>query len=524
MELKGVDLSYCQEGIDYNKLKADGVKFAIVRAGFSETEDKVLKKHIDGLNKVGIPFGLYWYSYAYTMVEAQKEADACVAVIKKYKLQDVLTYPVFYDIEEKKHLEVGKMALTNMADEFKVRLKRAGIYSGLYVNPNFLECAFDKKRIMQNHDIWLAHWTHSPSKKSSYNYGQQMWQWGVGKIGNMDVDGDLCFIDYPTRINEWRISQGKSPIVSQTAPTTPAQKTVDFTPRLTAPPTTDKHFLHTSKGGLNECIHISGGSCLPNCVGYAWGRFYEIIGAKPALSKCNAEMWYGNTADGYKRSSTPALGAVACWSKGVVGNGADGAGHVAIVERIEVNGDIVTSNSAYGGTRFYTQTYRKSAGYNFGAYKFQGFILPPVQIKETSSAVIPTAGGVKVGDVVNFTGTTHYGSSTGTRGTAAKPGKAKVTNIAAGAAHPYHLINDGSGSTVYGWVNAADVSTASTAQIKVGSTVKLRSGANDYNGGKLAAFMYTRPHIVSELKGDRAVITFRGVVVAAVKTSDLTLA
>ncbi|MCX4355337.1 MAG: N-acetylmuramoyl-L-alanine amidase [Oscillospiraceae bacterium] len=311
-----------------------------------------------------------------------------------------------------------------------------------------------------------------------------------------------------------------------TAAQTPTvQKTVDFTPRLTAPSTTDKHFLHTSKGGLNECIHISGGSCLPNCVGYAWGRFYEIIGTKPALSKCNAEMWYGNTADGYKRSSTPALGAVACWSKGVVGNGADGAGHVAIVERIEVNGDIVTSNSAYGGTRFYTQTYRKSAGYNFGAYKFQGFILPPVQIKETSSSVIPTAGGVKVGDVVNFTGTTHYGSSTGTRGTAAKPGKAKVTNIAAGAAHPYHLINDGSGSTVYGWVNAADVSTASTAaQIKVGSTVKLRSGANDYNGGKLAAFVYTRPHIVSELKGDRAVITFRGVVVAAVKTSDLTLA
>lgn len=520
MEIKGVDLSYCQKGIDYNKLKAEGVMFAIVRAGFSETEDNLLKTHIDGLRKVGIPFGLYWYSYAYSMTETQKEADACIAVIKKYQLQDVLAYPVFYDIEEKKHLKVGKMALTNMADEFKVRLNRAGIFTGLYANPNFMECAFDKSRIMQNHDIWLAHWTENPARKSRYNYGQKMWQWGITKIGGMKVDGNLCFIDYPARINEWRGKQGKAPIGSQ-----PAQKPVNFTPRLTAPSTTDKHWRHISKGGLNECIHISGGSCLPNCVGYAWGRFYEIIGEKPALSKRNAEMWYGDTADGYKRSSTPALGAVACWSKGAVGNGADGAGHVAIVERIEANGDIVTSNSAYGGTRFYTQTYKKSAGYNFGAYKFQGFILPPVQIKNTSSAPTTSSGSLKVGDIVNFTGTTHYSSSTGTRGTAAKPGKAKITIIAAGAAHPYHLINDGSGSTVYGWVNAADISTTSTAaQIKVGSTVMLRKGARDYNGGRLASFVYNRPHIVKELKGDRAVITFGGVIVAAVKTSDLTLA
>ena len=525
MEIKGVDISYCQAGIDYNKLKADGVKFAIIRAGFSETEDKLLKTHIDGLRKVGIPFGLYWYSYAYNMTETQKEADACVAVIKKYQLQNELSYPVFYDIEEQKHLKVGKMALTNMADEFKVRLNRAGIFTGLYVNPNFMECAFDKERIMRNHDIWLAHWTENPEQKSRYNYGQKMWQWGIGKVGNMDVDGDLCFIDYPVRINEWRRECGIGSAGSQ-----PAQKTVNFTPRLTAPSTTDKYWRHTSKGGLNECIHISGGSCLPNCVGYAWGRFYEIIGERPALSRCNAEMWYGNTADGYKRSSTPALGAIACWSKGAVGNEADGAGHVAIVERIEANGDIVTSNSAYGGSRFYTQTYKKSAGYSFGAYKFQGFILPPVQIKDTTPAATskpaaPTA--FKVGDVVEFKGRTHYTSSTGTRGTAAKPGRAKVTIVAAGAAHPYHLIAEsGSGSTVYGWVNAADIGSvkSTAAQIKVGSTVMLRKGAKDYNGGRLASFVYTRPHIVGELKGDRAVITFGGVVVAAVKTSDLTLA
>lgn len=149
-----------------------------------------------------------------------------------------------------------------------------------------------------------------------------------------------------------------------------------FKPRLTAPSVSDKHWIHTTKGGLNECIVISGGSCLPNCVGYAWGRFYEIIGKRPTLGRGNAENWYG-TNDGYKRSKTPALGAVICWAKGKVGVSSDGAGHVAIVEQIEPNGDIITSNSGYKSTRFWTQKFTKASGYAMKGYTFQGFILPP---------------------------------------------------------------------------------------------------------------------------------------------------
>lgn len=242
-----------------------------------------------------------------------------------------------------------------------------------------------------------------------------------------------------------------------------------FTPRLTAPSTTDKHWINTSHGGLNDCIHIGGGSVLPNCVGYAFGRFFELIGEKPKLSKGNAEDWYGNTSDGYKRSATPELGAVACWRKGQVGNESDGCGHVAIVEEIKPNGDIVCSNSAYGGSRFYMQTFSKSAGYNSGALIFQGFILPPVQLKSTTATSVANTGSsaaaFKVGDIVNFTGSTHYTGSTATRGTACKSGKAKITSIANGAAHPYHLVNDGGGCTVYGWVNAEDVQPATAKTV-----------------------------------------------------------
>lgn len=148
-----------------------------------------------------------------------------------------------------------------------------------------------------------------------------------------------------------------------------------FKPRLTAPSETDKHWIHVSKGGLNSCILISGKSCLPNCVGYAWGRFYEIMGKAPKLSRGNAEMWF-ITADGYKRGQTPKVGAVACWRKGVVGNYDDGAGHVAIVEKVNADGSIVVSESGYKAFRFRTRTLKPP--YSIGStYGFQGFIYNP---------------------------------------------------------------------------------------------------------------------------------------------------
>lgn len=154
-----------------------------------------------------------------------------------------------------------------------------------------------------------------------------------------------------------------------------------FKSRLTAPSTNDKNWIHTSKGGKNSCILISGNSVLPNCVGYAWGRFMEILGSTPKLSRGNAEDWY-NYKDGYKRGKTPKLGSVICWAKGKPGNGSDGYGHVAIVEKINSDGSIITSNSGYGSSRFYTQTIKK--GYKLNGYTFQGFIYNPA-VKETTT-------------------------------------------------------------------------------------------------------------------------------------------
>lgn len=175
--------------------------------------------------------------------------------------------------------------------------------------------------------------------------------------------------------------------------------------RTSAPSTTDKNWLHTSAGGYNSCILISNGSCLPNCVGYAWGRWRELLGENPKLSRRNAELWYGYTADGYKRGSTPKLGAVVCYRKGTVDDGSDGAGHVAIVEDIYSDGSILVSQSTYGGARFSTKTLSK--GYAWGSLVFQGFIYLPVEFVKEAVTTSTESTYVLVKDVKGYTNATN---------------------------------------------------------------------------------------------------------------------
>lgn len=147
---------------------------------------------------------------------------------------------------------------------------------------------------------------------------------------------------------------------------------MSFIPRTTCPNSSDKYWIQVGSGGYNRCIYVHSPSVLPNCTGYAWGRFMEIMGTTTCnLSIDNAWRWYGNTGDGYQRGDIPQLGAVACWDK------PGDAGHVAIVEAIYDDGSILISQSGYMSSKiFWTQTLEP--GYKFGsAYIFQGFIYNP---------------------------------------------------------------------------------------------------------------------------------------------------
>ena len=148
-----------------------------------------------------------------------------------------------------------------------------------------------------------------------------------------------------------------------------------FSPRLSAPSETNKYYLKRGKGGYNPCILITGRSCLPNCVGYAYGRAYEVLGRDPKLCTNDASDWY-DFKDSFKRVRVSEIqaGDIICWDDGRYG-------HVGFVELVNSDGTITISQSAYMNAkkRFYLT--RMKYPYGFGAYKCVGGI----RIVDTSS-------------------------------------------------------------------------------------------------------------------------------------------
>ena len=133
----------------------------------------------------------------------------------------------------------------------------------------------------------------------------------------------------------------------------------------------------------DENVFYIAGYGMPNCTCYAWGRFWEESNSdltsmdhKPTnLPTGDGGQWWQQNIDSgaYEYGSIPKLGAVICFADN---NG--GAGHVAIVEEIDSSGNLTTSNSAWGGTYFWTDTVNNNQGnYNWSHYTFQGFIYNP---------------------------------------------------------------------------------------------------------------------------------------------------
>lgn len=157
-----------------------------------------------------------------------------------------------------------------------------------------------------------------------------------------------------------------------------------FKPRMTKPESGNKYYITKAKGGYSNAIQgkPTDPYCdvLSNCVGYAYGRFNEIggYGCCKYLTPTNAENFI-KYAKGLEVGNTPKIGACMVWRKGATLSGSDGAGHVAIVEKVVSDTEVVTSESGWNSKAFWTQTRKKGSG-NWGAgsgYTFLGFIYNP---------------------------------------------------------------------------------------------------------------------------------------------------
>lgn len=201
------------------------------------------------------------------------------------------------------------------------------------------------------------------------------------------------------------------------------------------------------------------------------------------------------------------------WQDSGYGDNAGGADHVGIVEKVAGSTITVIEGNYSNAVK------RRNLQVN-GRY-IRGYGVPKYESKADAKDEVVVSGDLKVGDVVNFTGTLHHTSSyTGAKALKCRSGKAKITAISKGKAHPYHLVAvSGGGSNVYGWVDAEDIEGAVGADttIKVGDTVEYSGNVHftsSYAGAKrrsckggtakVTAIAKGRPHpyhLVSTEKG-----------------------
>ena len=154
-----VDISEFQQNIDFNKMKNDGIKAVIIRAGYGrETiqKDSMFESHYRDAKEAGLKIGAYWYSYADSINDAEKEAKACLECIKN-KYFDM---PIYYDLEDHSMVKLGKTRLTAIAERFCETIKKSKYRAGVYANLNWFNNYLDYDKLKRRYSIWLAQYNN----------------------------------------------------------------------------------------------------------------------------------------------------------------------------------------------------------------------------------------------------------------------------------------------------------------------------------------------------------------------------
>lgn len=186
----GIDVSSWQGDINFEAVKQAGVEFVFIRVGSKfgiEGDyfvDKKFKQNIEGFNKVGIPVGIYFYSYANSKEAAINDANWVLNQIKDYKID----YPVVYDWESWSFYNEFNQSFYSLSQSAKAYLdtiSEAGYEGVLYSSKNYLENVwFDI-----GYDVWLAHYTKQTTYEGEYKYWQLCSNGQVdGIYGNVDIN------------------------------------------------------------------------------------------------------------------------------------------------------------------------------------------------------------------------------------------------------------------------------------------------------------------------------------------------
>ena len=224
----GIDISAWQAGggnkpelVNFTKLKNSGCKFVILRISYGQNLDDAFVSFYKNARAAGMPLGVYMYGLSTTRAGAVSDAKWVISVIEKYGMY--FEYPIYYDIEEQKQINLSASAKNALCEGWCDTLYAAGYYPGIYAGKSqimsSLTSAFKAK-----YDLWVPAVATTNVNATQYtpysiNFNAQgfsMWQYswsnyngatgkyiydGVYKSGTTkvkDLDLDVCYKDYPT--------------------------------------------------------------------------------------------------------------------------------------------------------------------------------------------------------------------------------------------------------------------------------------------------------------------------------------
>lgn len=199
MKKFGIDVSLYQKGFNFEKAKAEGVEFAIIKCSQEDYKDPQFENHYKAAKAVGLGVGAYHYLKANTVEGAKKEAEFCVSALKGKQFE----YPIYLDFEEGIYQKNTKAENDAIIKAFCDVVEKAGYWVGFYTSYNYYKYYIDGEALAKRYTLWLAAWMKEIPVSSP------MWQFGgetnvirTNKVAGVVCDQNYCFEDFPALIKK----------------------------------------------------------------------------------------------------------------------------------------------------------------------------------------------------------------------------------------------------------------------------------------------------------------------------------
>lgn len=203
--MRGIDVSQHNGNIDWAKVKASGIDFAIIRIAYGQRAiDPKAKQNIEGAISVSMPFGVYTYSYALNIENAKNEANLVINTLAPYK--DKITYPVVIDMEDADYYKsrYGMPSNSTLVDICKTEcdiFKANGYIPMIYASKSWFDNQLKSDKL-NGIEKWIAWWKTGADSQFDHNE-YTIWQY----TSNGSVEGINGRVDMNIGYKEYSSSQ-----------------------------------------------------------------------------------------------------------------------------------------------------------------------------------------------------------------------------------------------------------------------------------------------------------------------------